>query len=1563
MRDGFDLDLYHPVIAGWFRDKFGQPTDVQHRAWAHIMPGEHTLIASPTGSGKTLAALLPCIDRIAKRKLEETGEGAATEQSVRGVRLLYITPLKALNNDIDHHLEHFLREMEEKAVEMGAPWPEIRVGVRTGDTAASTRASMLKRPPDVLITTPESFYILMTSEKARHMLRTVEQVIVDEIHDLASGKRGAHLTLTLERLVEWCGRVSQRIGVSATQKPLERVAAFLGGWDDAGERRPVRIVESLAEKKFELLVTMPDYSGLSRRDKENVWIPLVERVLQLMGGSSTALIFVNNRRLCERLTLRLNDHVGYEMARSHHGSISREQRLGVERMLKRGELRCLVATSSLELGIDVGHVDLVVQIDSPKQAAAGIQRIGRAGHSAGGVSRGVILARSRGELAEAAVLSRQIAARDIEEIRIPRNSLDVLSQQAVAMVATDDWEIGRLHAVVTRSDCFRSLARGALEALLAVLAGFFPFARPLIEWDRETGRLHRRSGTGMAELMGAGTIPQSSGYPVHHLHSRIHLGELEEEFVHESRVGDVFQLGTASWTIQSIKHDRLYVTETANRFSEIPFWRGEAGGRSYELGCRVGALLRELVSRTQRAQAHMSNETSQTNSDTLRDNGESGQAAHTNNPASDWLRSECFLDTDTSSALVTLIQSQKAASAVPTDRTVVVEHFTDEMNQVHMIIHSVFGRRFNRTWELALKRHYEKILPFTIQSFVKEDGIEFIFSEWDDSWLGAVWQISSSELKSLLLEALPSSPLFGISFRRLAETSLLLSRGFTRVPAWKKRFRSEELLKEAMPYAERFPLLREAMEECMNEWLDVANVSRFLQQIERGEIEVAVKKTMLPSPLAGQFMADFVNQKMYESDAFGKDLQFQLFSFNKELAADWFGTNAAAEMMDPEVIARERIRLEGMPMLTESVSPDANITDAEALYRLLKERGDMTSAEIRRFVTGDHGSLLRSLVDRHRIAVIHLHNEERYICRDELDTYASWPSEASLSFVLNRYIDHRMSFTADDLQQRYGLTGSETGGIIAAWREHNRIERAPFAGEPVARESRHNALPHIESDMDKQHWSSRKVVSRIVRYSMNYFHRQTQPLDPAAYCSQLLAVHHLEKDAKLQGTDGLKQVISRLQGVFLPVSYWENIIFPARMHGYRKEDLDLLCAAGEVFWLGQKNSDGEKEGKIAFFLTEAKELYTPWLAANKDTRHPELLERIRGKGASFLSVMSRETGMVPSELLDSLLDLVWEGHISNDQFAPLRLHAKPAASRNGKGKSGAFQSGLGRWYALDSLYDSEVKLEACAAGWAHHLLQSCGLITRQIASELAPFSWDTMLGVLKRLEEWGMVARGLFVDGIPSVQFASKEMIAKLRNHARRTNEGSPKRKGTLAAFADSPGGSGPCGPSSESIPPSPSNPSSESIPPSPSNPSGKSIPSGPSDPSGASGITGPVVLLSAVDPVNPYGNIVPWPEIKGVKFARKPGNYLVMQGGEWKVWIENNGRRIYRLSGDLESRLQWKSIFSALLGQQGLRKIVIDTWNGTNAADDTPAASLLTGLGAERDRSSFVLWLSSMKS
>ncbi|RXZ79984.1 DEAD/DEAH box helicase [Paenibacillaceae bacterium] len=1584
------LDAFHPVLSRWFEDTFGQPTDVQLQAWEAIASEAHTLIAAPTGSGKTLAALLPCLDRILRRKLAAIHAGGPTLNSKVGV--LYITPLKALNNDIHHHIVHFMEQIEAYASDNidGGAWPGLRSAVRTGDTTASQRAAMLRRPPDVLITTPESLFILLTTEKGRDMLQAVEQVIVDEIHGLAPDKRGAHLSVSLERLTAWSGKPIQRIGVSATQKPLERVARFLAGWQlretvpalhakepssasnaaaplpslhpnkaepgghafpDRYEPRPIRIIESAMDKTIEVSVTVPD-PNKQVQSREAVWFPIMDRILSLMEDSRSTLIFVNSRRLCERLCLRLNDYVGYELAQAHHGSLARERRLEVERLLKDGKLRAIIATSSLELGIDVGHVDLVIQIDSPLDAASGIQRIGRAGHGVGDISRGVILARQRGTLPEIAVLSRMIAARDIEEIQIPRSPLDVLSQQTVAIAATSDLQVDSLHALLLQSDSFRTLPRARLLAMLEVLAGTYPFARPLLAWDRESATIRARANTAMAAISGAGTIPQSSSYPIHHVESRSHLGELDEEFVHESRVGDVFQLGTTSWMIRDIQKDRVYVSEAANNFSEIPFWRNEGGGRSNLLGAALGKFLQLVDRKLAVLESRVNNDDGvgvpdglsassgestdidimntgndigverMENIENIENSDSSGSmgnginaadgdnadadaspakeaARSASNDLTDWLRTDYGLETEAAEQLIGLVQSQRRVSIVPTQEKVVIEHYRDIMNQTHVIVHNYWGRRLNRTWLLAIERQFELLLPYRLYGNAKDNGIEFVLPEWDASWMQAIWHVKASNLQELLMEAIPGSPLLAIAFRRIAETSLLLSRSFTRTPMWQKRLRSEELLKEALPYAEHFPYLEAAVHECLHTYLDLEGLRSMLTRIGEGEIEIKMHETSHPSPFAAQFLADYVNMRIYEGDGLDQAVQLQLLQANKQWVGALFGKDIVQTALDPVIVEQEKQRLD------QGTTVPRN---AEQLLQVLKQRGDLSLEEIARLAEpdADCSQWLAELAAAGQAAAVQFGGQQRWLCSDEAALYAQFPdTAASVALVAGRFAAHRLSFTDEELAHRYPLLEpQQVKRVIDELLRQDKIEQAPFAAYP-----------------EERLWSSRKVAGRLVRLSVQQARKQAEPADADRWCGQMAWMQHVLHGSQLQGEEGLLTVIGQLQGFYLPLSHWETIIFPSRLRRYRSEELDRLCASGDVFWLGRKES-GEKEGKVAFFLTESKALYAPLLKRQLETMpvEPEqaaLLERLRSSGASFLTKLSRDTGLLPSELLHQLIELAWGGHISNDQFAPLRLYAAAKGAAINK-RTG---SGQGRWYWSGSLLNDDDTVneqagvqqteqgassqagEESAVAWIHHLLQSYGLVTKELASA-TPFDWDTLLPIMKRLEEWGALTRGLFIRNVQTMQFTTRELATAIRQPL-------------PVQDADS------------------------------------------------------VTVLSAIDPANPYGLLMDWPTGEAGSYARKPGNYLVVLDGRWSIWLENHGRKIYTRSvahdanaeqpvGPGLSSAVLRDVLTLVLQLQKRKKIKVDVWNGAEVSE-TEGGQLLLALGAERDGKSLVLWPSQL--
>lgn len=1526
-----DIPEFHPVLKSWFKQSFGQPTDVQRQAWQAIGEGKHTLIAAPTGSGKTLAALLPCVDAALKQSSQQYGMPAK-----RQVHTLYITPLKALNNDIQHHVIGFAAQLEAAASELGLSWPGYRSAVRTGDTTASQRRAMFKTPPELLITTPESLFILLTSEQGKAMLGAVKQVIVDEIHDLAGDKRGSHLSLSLERLSRLTGKRIQRIGVSATQKPLNAVASFLGGWmepDSAeaveggggrletnheksrengkhaeqylptmerGEEaihtlsyrpRPVHIVESQMDKTFSVKLYMPVATGI-QTSREAVWGPLLKTLFSLMEGCRSVLVFTNSRRLCERLVLRINDTAGLDIAQAHHGSMAKELRLQAEDRLKSGELRCLVATSSLELGIDVGHIDRVIQIDSPLNAASGIQRIGRAGHGVGDISSGAIIVRYRGALPEAAVVGRSIADRDIDPISIPQRPIDVLAQQTIAItgVSEDGLTLEELYRTVAGSDSYRTLERRQLEDMLDVLAGFYPFSRPILDWNRETGAIAKRGNTAIAALRGAGTIPQSSQYPVHHMDSRTHLGELDEEFVEESRVGDVFLLGTNSWMIRKIERDRVYVTEAANSFSEIPFWRNEGPGRSFRLGKKIGEFLDRLTeelrldpSSDRDRGIHWSN---------LTDLSLLVPDSDTREAIIDKLGQQYGMDDGSARELLSYVASQHAVSELPGSRTIVVEHYRDMMNQTHVVVLNHFGRRINRTWLLAIQRQFELLLPYTLYGNAKDNGIEFVLPEWDASWLRVFREVMPANVEALLLDGMAGSPLLAIAFRRIAETGLLLARSFNRTPMWQKRLRSEELLRESLPYADKFPFLAEAMKECLHDYLDLNGLKEVLASIHDGTMKLVVRETQYPSPMATQFLADYVNMKLYEGDGLNLETQSSLLAISRDLAGSLFGKDAVKGVLSPLAVREEEERLQ------ETRHP---LRDESELLQMLKQRGDTSIAEITSLAGSEAIAWLDKLAVKGAVDSFASSNgEKRWFCAEEADMFLRLPDqdEAAL-FVLNRYVEQVMYFTAADICERYPmLSPQQADARIEMLRKQERIVPSPFA-------SAENGMA----------WSGSKLADRVLKRSLKEAREQTKPVDPWRWCGLLAQRQHVGHEGQMSGRQGIVSVLRKLQGLFMTVSHWESLIFPARIPDYRKEELDMLCAAGELVWLGDKG-EGRKEGKIAFFLQDQHHLYAPVVkrALQRDTSRPELLALLKSSGASFLTGLSRQYGKPPSETLSDLLELVWEGHASNDQFAPLRT--KPSAKSRDLAKAG---SGFGRWYWTGSLvpvtepeedektanYQSqETSAAESALGWLRQLLDGYGVITKELAQAMSPFGWDQLLPLLHKLEEWGTVTRGRFIEGQAGLQFASPELAARLRST-------EPVDRNEIA-------------------------------------------------------------VISSHDPANPFGLMLDWPETPGVSCSRKTGSYMVIGSGKWRYWIENNGKKVFepeyiageggnKNDNDPERITELRTVFSTILKRQKLTKIVIERWNNEPIME-SPAGELLQSMGAERDGRSYVFWMSRLE-
>ncbi|MGH2377272.1 MAG: DEAD/DEAH box helicase, partial [Candidatus Limnocylindria bacterium] len=912
------IDL-HPVVGAWFSATFKEPTPAQLGAWPVVASGRDLLLAAPTGSGKTLAAFLAILDRLHREPRETSG-----------VRVLYVSPLKALNNDIQRNLDEPLAGIRRLAESEGVVLPEIATAVRTGDTLANERHRMSRRPPDILITTPESLYLILTSPRARDMLRTVEHVIVDEIHAIAGTKRGSHMALSLERLRHLAGRDFQRIGLSATIRPLEEVARFLAGADPSGGVRPVEIVDAGARKPTDLVVEcpVPDFEALG--GETDAWTWIEPRLLELVQAHKTTLLFVNNRRSAERLTRVINDLAELEIAKAHHGSMSREERLAIEQELKRGDLRCVVATGSLELGIDVGSIDLVVCVESPRGIARGLQRVGRSGHLVGETSKGRIVPKFRADLVESAAIAKGMLEGDVEPVRIPRHPLDVLAQQVVAMASVDEWAEEELFALVRRSHPFRDLPRAHFDGVLAMLSGKYPAERfgelrPRIVWDKAARVIRGRPGSGQLAMVSGGTIPDRGLFSVVHATKATKLGELDEEMVLETRPGDVFVLGARSWRVVEITAQKVLVTDAPGSLPTVPFWKGEAFGRQYETGLRVARLLGDVRAR-------------------LDDPG-----------VLEWLRADYALDDSAAFNLVQYIRAQAAAGALPGERRIVVEQFRDETGDRRVVVHAPYGRMVLRPWAFAMQEALCRDGQCSDIS-VTDEGIHFRLPAQDTrDATDLVRRVDATNLDEHLYPPLSRSSLFATRFRENAQRALLLPKlgPGRRTPLWLQRLRAADLLEVARDHDD-FPLVYETLREILEDWFDLARLREMLSGIASGAVEISVVETEAPSPFAAGLVLQFIGDYFEEGDRQQQEFREIALSLDRHLLRELLGTTSLRELLEPAAIADVEARL-------QRTGPERRARDRDEVEDLLLRLGDLSDLEVAVRTQGDGPALAREL--------------------------------------------------------------------------------------------------------------------------------------------------------------------------------------------------------------------------------------------------------------------------------------------------------------------------------------------------------------------------------------------------------------------------------------------------------------------------------------------------------------------------------------------------------------------------------------------------------------------------
>lgn len=1406
------LDLFHPVTVAWFRAVFDGPTPPQVEGWPSIARGESTLILAPTGTGKTLTAFLWCLDRLMLRT-------PPAEQGT-GVKVLYLSPLKALAVDVERNLNSPLAGIANQARQMGVDFYEPVISVRTGDTPQQQRARFRRHPGDILITTPESLYLLLTSE-AGEALRSVETVIIDEIHALVPTKRGAHMALSLERLEALCGRRLQRIGLSATQRPLEEVARFLGGTEEplrggsselrvgkagpsaapqddndefdgeldnqpssqpANAFRPVTIVNAGARKRLELRVEVPveDMARLGEIDdlpsgpasqgpkRTSIWQSIHPRLLEIIRQHESTILFVNARRIAERLAGAINELAGESVARAHHGSLAASQRSEIEEMLKAGKLKALVATSSLELGIDMGAVDLVIQIEAPPSVASGLQRIGRAGHTVGAPSKGVIFPKYRADLVACAAVTRAMHEGHVESTRFLRNPLDVLAQQIVAIVAQPPREresgagnreqqdppaihYDALYALIRGCANFASLSRASFDGVLDMLSGRYPsdeFAelRPRLTWDRTTNWLTPREGVKRIAILNAGTIPDRGLYGVFLSGERakpIRVGELDEEMVFESRTGDTFVLGASTWRIDEITHDRVLVSPAPGEPGKMPFWHGDQAGRPLEFGRRIGQLIRELR-------------------DTPRQ------------VAINRLTREHDLDPMAAENVLRYLADQEIATrVVPDDRNVVIERVRDELGDWRVCVLTPFGSRIHAPWAMAATAKIKAAGGPDVETMWSEDGFVLRFPETDEP--PAIEQLlpEPQEAVDLVMRQLGSTALFAAKFREAAARALLLPRRRAdgRAPLWQQRKRAYDLLAVASRYSE-FPMLLEAYRECLRDVFDLPALREILTLVSRRDLRVHTVDSRTPSPFASALLFSYVANYIYDGDAPLAERRAQALSIDQDQLRELMGDADLRELLDAAALSETedqlQLRAEGY-----------RARNADGVHDLLLRLGDLRPAELlERVVSPEVALAVDRLKKSRRVLEIGLEGDKRLIAVEDAGRYRDalgiplppgLPSaflektQDALLDLVRRYARTHGPFTTPEAAKRFALPEPLVEATLQRLVQAGRVVEGGFRPEGSHRE-----------------WCDVEVLRTIRRKSLAKLRREVEPVEQrtlARFFTQWQGVV-----TPRRGLDAVLDAVENLQGAPVPASLLEGEILPSRIGTYKPADLDTLIAAGEVIWTGLEPL-GERDGRLGLFLSDKLPLlWTPRPLPELTEKEKLVVDLLQQRGATFFAQLLEGTGGgYPGDLLEALWSLVWKGLVTNDSLHALRAYIeRPTTTRQPArrvhNQQAGFRSrrttpptGQGRW-ALNAIAFADQA--ARATSWSHaiaqQLLARYGIVFRETAhAENLPGGFSAVYDVLKAMEESGKIRRGYFAADLGAVQFAlpaALDLLRTLRN-------------------------------------------------------------------------------------------------------------------------------------------------------------------------------------------------------
>ena len=1639
------LDGFSTATRAWFEGAFAVPTQAQAQAWRAIGQGDDTLVIAPTGSGKTLAAFLWAIDRLAAAPVPADRK--------RRTRVLYVSPLKALAVDIERNLRSPLTGIRQAAQRLGLPEPDIQVAVRTGDTATEERRKLATHPPDILITTPESLFLLLTSQ-ARETLRGVETVIVDEIHAVAGTKRGAHLALSLERLDALRGASAdnadngatpgngasagtdasvsrtgagpgraQRVGLSATVRPPSEVASFLGG------QRPVTVVAPASTKQIEVEVVVPveDMRDLSDAPmtpgsppgagdddpvpRRSIWPHVEERVLDLIQAHRSTIVFANSRRLAERLCGRLNELAAERafvaaggapedaagaaadavvVARAHHGSVSRQERSEIEEALKAGRLPAVVATSSLELGIDMGAVDLVIQVESPPSVASGLQRVGRAGHNVGDISRGVIFPKYAADLVQAAVVADRMQSGAIEELRVPRNPLDVLAQQVVAMTALDDWAVDELEAVIRRSAPFATLTRSVLEAVLDMLAGRYPgeeFAglRPRIVWDRVAGVIHGRPGAQKLAVTSGGTIPDRGYFgvflPAAEARQPRRVGELDEEMVYESRVGDVFVLGASSWRIEDITPDRVLVLPAPGQPGKLPFWHGDTPGRPAELGKALGAKVRELAALPQ-------------------------EAAVASLTASG-------LDALAAGNLVSYLADQREATGyVPDDKTLVLERFRDELGDWRVVLHSPYGDRVHAPWALAITaRLRERYGGMDVQALHTDDGIIIRVPDSDEPPPAGIALLDPDEISDIITAEVGGSALFASRFRECAARALLLPRRQPgrRTPLWQQRQRSAQLLEIASQFP-GFPITLETVRECLQDVFDVPALTEVLRDLAARRIRLVEVETVTPSPFGKNLLFRYVGAFMYEGDAPLAERRAQALALDPALLAELLGTEGLRELLDPAVVAETEADL-------QHLSQGRRCRDAEAVADLLRTSGPLTLDEVAARTVDPAAATpwLAGLSASRRAIEVRVSGQPMWAAiedagrlRDALGVALpvgipeafTEPMPDPLGDLVARWARTHGPVVAAALSERYGLGIAVVGMTLRRLAADGRIAEGEFLAEARGTQ-----------------WCDSGVLRTLRRRCLARLRKEAEPVPPAALGRFLPAWHGIGSGRSRRPDAGaVLEAIERLAGAPVPASALETLVLPGRVPGYTPALLDELTSAGEVVWAGA-GSVGSGDGWLVLTPAESAPLLLPEPGELSMTPlHGAVLTALGGGGVMFFRMLSDRVAAVldghpadDPDLVAALWDLTWAGLVSNDTLAPLRavtaagtpvrrpsaprrpaaesgwaaelgsrgqrgaglggsglggaglsaargsgavpgvFNPRPAARRSG-GYAGAGGYGRGarraamptrtgpptvsgRWSLLPERHGLPAadgaagtvdpqKATMRAHALALTLLERHGVVTRgAVAAERVPGGFAAVYPVLRAMEETGQCRRGYFVEGLGGAQFALPGAVDRMRALA---------GDGPAAGTAPAAGGAG-----------SPADDAFFAY-----GPGGA-----PRGDSPRSDDARRAVVLAAADPAQPYGAALGWPvrpedTATAHRPGRKAGALAVLFGGELVLYVERGGKTLLSWTEDPVALEPCARALAAAVRDGALGRITVEKADGGVIGFDSPLTRALESAG-----------------